>query len=171
MPKLEEIELHNQRFMKVETLLIDKISEHNKNLQDKDRYFREIDYKVMNNLSYSFGTNPNQNLTTSFNEFYTEMESIYKKKKQHLYKERGNHIVEQVISLSQERAREILNEEGGDRLLLEYFKTVAIEVQKKYGLEPVHLDLHLDEGHIKHTKNELGVIETSEPIENIVSTK
>lgn len=168
--KLSDIESHNGRTMKVETLLINKIEEHNKNLSDKDRYFREItesDYKIMKNLSYSFGSNENQNLTKSFNEFYEEMEKIYKKQKRHLYKEKGNHIVEQVISLSQERAREILNQKDGDKLLLEYFKNSAIEINKKYGLEPIHIDVHLDEGKIDNIKNKMGVTETSLVKENI----
>jgi len=166
--KLEEVEAHNQRFMEVKTLLINKIEEHNKNLSDKDRYFREItDYQIMKNISYSFGSNHTQNLTESFNEFYNEMESVYKKKKQHLYKENGNHIVEQVVSLSNERAKEILNQKDGDKLLLEHFKKLAEEVNKEYGFEPIHIDLHLDEGHISHTKNEMGVIESSEVKENI----
>ncbi len=166
--KLAEIESHNQRLMEVKTLLIDKINAHNDNLQDKDRYFREInDYKIMQNLSHSFGSNENQNLTQSFNEFYHEMELVYKKKKQHLYKDRGNHILEQVVSLSHKQAKEILEYEDGDRLLLEYFKEMAIAVQKKYGLEPIHIDMHLDEGYIKNLKNSMGVIESSEVVENI----
>jgi len=154
--------------MDVKTLLIDKINAHNDNLQDKDRYFREIkEYEIMQNLSYSFGSNETQNLTQSFNEFYHEMEAIYKKKKQHLYKDSGNHIIEQVVSLSHSKAKEILKYEDGDRLLLEYFKEMAIAVQKEYGLEPIHIDMHLDEGHIKNIKNSMGVVESSEVVENI----
>ena len=166
--KLDDIEAHNQRLMEVKTLLIDKINAHNDNLQDKDKYFREItDYEIMQNLSYSFGSNETQNLTQSFNEFYQEMEAIYKKKKQHLYKDRGNHIIEQVVSLSHSKAKEILEYEDGDRLLLEYFKEMAIAVQKEYGLEPIHIDMHLDEGYIKNIKNSMGVVEGSEVVENI----
>jgi len=166
--KLDDIEAHNQRLMEVKTLLIDKINAHNDNLQDKDKYFREItDYEIMQNLSYSFGSNETQNLTQSFNEFYQEMEAIYKKKKQHLYKDRGNHIIEQVVSLSHFKAKEILGYEDGDRLLLEYFKEMAIAVQKEYGFEPIHIDMHLDEGYIKNIKNSMGVVEGSEVVENI----
>ena len=166
--KLDDIEAHNQRLMEVKTLLIDKINAHNDNLQDKDKYFREItDYEIMQNLSYSFGSNETQNLTQSFNEFYQEMEAIYKKKKQHLYRDRGNHIIEQVVSLSHSKAKEILGYEDGDRLLLEYFKEMAIAVQKEYGLEPIHIDMHLDEGYIKNIKNSMGVVEGSEVVENI----
>jgi len=166
--KLDDIEAHNQRLMEVKTLLIDKINAHNDNLQDKDKYFREItDYEIMQNLSYSFGSNETQNLTQSFNEFYQEMEAIYKKKKQHLYKDRGNHIIEQVVSLSHSKAKEILGYEDGDRLLLEYFKEMAIAVQKEYGFEPIHIDMHLDEGYIKNIKNSMGVVEGSEVVENI----
>jgi len=166
--KLDDIEAHNQRLMEVKTLLIDKINAHNDNLQDKDKYFREItDYEIMQNLSYSFGSNETQNLTQSFNEFYQEMEAIYKKKKQHLYRDRGNHIIEQVVSLSHSKAKEILGYEDGDRLLLEYFKEMAIAVQKEYGFEPIHIDMHLDEGYIKNIKNSMGVVEGSEVVENI----
>lgn len=166
--KLESVEAHNQRLMNVETLLINKIEEHNKNLSDKEKYFREItDYKIMKNLAYSFGSKSNQNLTESFNEFYEEMEKIYKKKKQHLYKENGNHIVEQVVALSNERAMEILKQKDGDKLLLENFKELAQSVNSKYGFEPIHIDIHLDEGHISNNKNKMGVIESSEVKENI----
>lgn len=168
--KLDAVEAHNQRLMNVETLLINKIEEHNKNLSDKDKYFREIteaDYKIMKNLSYSFGSKDTQNLTESFNEFYNEMEAVYKKQKRHLYKENGNHIVEQVVALSNEKAMEILKQKDGDKLLLEKFKELAKSVNNKYGFEPVHIDLHLDEGFIKNVKNKMGVIENSIIKENI----
>lgn len=60
-------------------------------------------------------------------------------------------VIEQVVVFSEDQFIELENKYGADiakEMLVEHLKLYAAEVNSEFGLEPMRLDLHLDEGTI-----------------------
>jgi hypothetical protein len=88
------------------------------------------------------------NLIEEFEKKYAQMKQIAKQRKSYV-KEYGNHIIEAVVAISEDMALKIIQEDGNADRLYQGFQQVAEDIKAIYGLEPLQVSLHLDEGHQK----------------------
>ena len=78
-------------------------------------------------------------------------ESIQKARKSYTKKNEAT-LVEFVVAISHEQTKEYLDNKVD---ITKGFNKIVDNLQKKYGFTPLHLSLHLDEGHIDVDTNEV----------------
>ena len=109
----------------------------------------EIDYLIEPILANITDTD----LSIEFDKKYALMKAIATKNKSYV-KEYGNHILEAVVAISEDQAKQIIKEDGNADRLFKGFEQTAQDIKVRYGLEPLQVSLHLDEGHEKQIQSD-----------------
>jgi len=119
---------------------INKILAHNTREKEPE-YLLKVEDRKYENKTFSYSPD-NENYGDFFKKLVDKKNKILHKKG--FYRKDGNDILEFVIGLSEEQTLKYL-EDGVDISLA--LKDIGIEFQKKYGLTPIAMDFHCDEGH------------------------
>ena len=125
---------------------IHQIYSHNSRLSSIDYLLESKDIKYKN-LNYSI--NPRNSLVDNFQE---QLNLKIKDQKARGYtppkNSNSNDIIDMVVSLSQEQALYYLNQDNGEELIMQGYKSFLVNIEKEYGFKGLEINLHTDEGHI-----------------------
>lgn len=124
---------------------IHKIYNHNQRVSNIDYLLKDNDKKYKN-LTYS--TNESFNLVENFSEQFNK--KCQDQKAHNFFKPKTgneNEIIEMVVALSEEKALEYLNQENSEELLMQGYKQFLEDIEAKYGLKGLEVNLHTDEGY------------------------
>ncbi|MFV7790427.1 hypothetical protein ACNO6Z_06160 [Aliarcobacter lanthieri] len=146
MSEIDRISSHNYRQTKIDYLLPrEQVKFENKNIVFNENLQATRQDLTLKNLDLA--------MRLQFTKLLDLKQKILKKNNAKRRKNE-NEIIEMVVALSEEQA---LNYLENDIDLMQGFESFAKNINKKYGLKPLAISLHLDEGNIKDNITKLNV--------------
>ena len=144
--EINRIASHNFRLSKIDYLL----ENNHIKFENKNVIFQENFNEAMHNLSNVDGEIL---LKKQFEKLLEDRDKIQRKRNYHGNK-KSNDLIEMVVALSEEQALNYL-ENGVD--LMQGFDNFAKNIKQHFGLTPLQISLHLDEGHLKNGEPKFNV--------------
>ena len=146
MSEIDRISNHNFRQSKIDYLLPpEQIKFENKNMVFDENFQATKQDLSLENLDFT--------MRGEFAKLLQMKQNILKKNNARRRKNE-NEVIEMVVALSEEQALNYL-EKGED--LMKGFENFAKNIEAKYGLKPLAISLHLDEGVVKNDITKLNI--------------